>query len=219
MKSIKIILQLLFVMCLITLNNEAKAQVRAQTKNDSDLVQFTGFVVNEDSSKTIPFVTIRINGTNRGSYSDMQGYFSFVAKRSDVLVFTCIGFQPRYFKMPTQTKGTKFKSVVALKVDSFVMEDAIIISRPSAEQMDYMFSRATLPYSDYMNAQNNLRRKPLADEAANLANDGYANARWNFNEYANKAYYNGQPQPIPVLDVFAWGKFIKALENGDLKRK
>ncbi|MCG9881040.1 MAG: carboxypeptidase-like regulatory domain-containing protein [Bacteroidia bacterium] len=191
----------------------------AQTKNDSDLVQFTGFVVTSDSSKTIPFVTIRIKGTSRGTYSDMQGYFSFVAKRSDIIQFTCVGFVPKYFKMPLTSNSTKFKSVVAMDIDSFVMEEAVIIARPSAEQLDYMFSRVSIPYSDYMIAANNLRRKPLAEGAENLSNDGYTNAKWNFNEYANKAYYNGQPQPIPVLDVFAWGKFLKALEKGELKRK
>ncbi len=194
-------------------------KVTAQSRNDSDLVQFTGFVVNHDSTKTIPFATIRINGTSRGTYSDMQGYFSFVAKRSDVLVFTCIGFEPRYFKIPASEKGTKIKSVVALQLDSFIMEDVVIHGYPTPEQMDYMFSRTNIPDDAYELAQNNLRRKPLADIAGNLSYDAEENARWRFNDYANKAYYNGQPQPIPVLDVMAWSKFIKALENGDLKRK
>ncbi|OYU96321.1 MAG: hypothetical protein CFE21_07950 [Bacteroidetes bacterium B1(2017)] len=192
---------------------------KAQSRNDSDLVQFTGFVVNYDSTKTIPFVTIRIKGTSRGSYSDMQGYFSFVAKRSDVLVFTCVGFVPRSFKLPESAKGSKFKSVVAMTVDTFLLEDVVITGHPTAEQMDYMFSRTNLPEDDYTLAMQNLRRKPLADVANSLSYDAYDNARWKFNDYANKAYYNGQPQPIPVLDVMAWGKFIKALQNGDLKRQ
>jgi hypothetical protein len=192
---------------------------KSQSKNDSDLVQFTGFVVNYDSTKTIPFATIRINGTSRGTYADMQGYFSFVAKRSDVLVFTCLGMVPKYYRLPTNSKGTKFKSVVAMEIDSFLLEEAIIIGRPTAEQMDYMFSRTRLPEDDYTLAMQNLRRKPLADQAANLEFDAYDNARWKFNDYANKAYYNGQAQPIPVLDVMAWSKFINALQNGSLKKK
>lgn len=207
------------IICLVVFGFGLNQNAKAQSKNDSDLVQFTGFVVTSDSSKTIPFVTIRIKGTSRGTYSDMQGYFSFVAKRSDIIQFSCIGFEPKNFKMPQKSNSSKFKSVVAMDIDSFIMEEAVIIARPSAEQLDYMFSRVEIPYSDYMIAANNLRRKPLADGAANLSNDGYTNAKWNFNEYANKAYYNGQPQPIPVLDVFAWGKFLKALEKGELKRK
>jgi hypothetical protein len=195
------------------------SKLHAQSRNDSDLVQFTGFVVNHDSTKTIPFATIRINGTSRGTYSDMQGYFSFVAKRSDVLIFTCIGFEPRYFRIPASAKGNKIKSVVALQLDSFIMEDVVIHGYPTPEQMDYMFSRSALPNDAYQLAQNNLRRKPLADISMNMSYDAQENANWRFNDYANKAYYNGQPQPIPVLDVMAWGKFIKALENGDFKRK
>ena len=215
MKNITIIRTIIWVICILGLNQN----LQAQTKNDSDLVQFTGFVLTSDSSKTIPFATIRIMGSSRGTYSDMQGYFSFVAKRTDVLLFTCVGYVPRYFKIPEPSKSSKYKSVVTLQIDSFVMEEAVIIAQPTAEQLDYMFTRVKLPYDDYLIAQNNLRRKPLADEAAALPNDGYTNAKWNFTEYANKAYYNGQPQPIPVLDIFAWGKFLKALEKGDLKRK
>jgi hypothetical protein len=214
MKHIKSLLFLAYILLCAS-----KFDSIAQTQNDSDLVQFTGFVVNYDSTKTIPFATIRISGTSRGTYSDMQGYFSFVAKRSDLLIFTCLGFEPKYYKVPTNTKGKKFKSVVAMELDTFLMEEAVIYDRPTEAQMDYMFSRQKLPISDYTIAEQNLRRKPLSEMAENLPNDGYANASWKFNDYANKAYYNGQAQPIPVLDIFAWSKFLKALENGDLKRK
>lgn len=106
-----------------------------------------------------------------------------------------------------------------MKLDSFIMEDVVIHGYPTAEQLDYMFSRTPLPNNDLTYAQNNLRRKPLSDQANALPNDAYANSRWTFDQYASRAYYNGQPQPIPVLDVVAWSKFLKALQNGDLKRK
>ncbi len=210
-KNIAIIFTLLFL-C-------NSVRTKAQSRNDSDLVQFTGFVVNYDSTKTIPFATIKIKGSRRGTYSDMQGYFSFVAKRSDIIIFTCIGFETLFFTLPNNVKGSKFKSVIAMVEDTFRMEEIVIIGRPTAEQMDYLFSRTKLPEDDYILAQNNLRRKPLKEMADQLENDGADNARWKFNDYANKAYYGGQAQPIPVLDVMAWSKFIQALQNGDLKRK
>jgi hypothetical protein len=193
--------------------------LKAQTRNDSDLVQFTGFVVSLDSAKTIPFVSIRIQGSRRGTYSDMQGYFSFVAKKSDVIVFSSIGFESKYYTFPKDIKGTRFKTVVTLAEDTFMLAEAVIISHPTPEQLDYMFSRVALPDDGYSLAMQNLRQKPLSEMAINMESDGSENARYRFNDYANKAYYNGQPQPIPVLDIAAWSKFLKSLEKGDLKRK
>jgi len=209
----------LIAMFFALLGSNQNLQAQTQTRNDSDLVQFTGFVVSLDSSKTIPFVSIRIEGSRRGTYSDMQGYFSFVAKKSDVIVFSSIGFEPRYFKFPNDIKGIKFKTVVTLVEDTFMLAETVIISHPTPEQLDYMFSRVELPEDGYSLAMQNLRQKPLAEMALSLASDGSENARYRFNDYSNKAYYNGQPQPIPVLDVVAWSKFLKSLEKGDLKRK
>jgi hypothetical protein len=213
----KIFLLVAILFALLGSNQNLHAQT--QTRNDSDLVQFTGCVVSLDSSKTIPFVSIRIEGSRRGTYSDMQGYFSFVAKKSDVIVFSCIGFEPRYYKFPSEIKGSKFKTVVTLVEDTFMLSEAVIISHPTPEQLDYMFSRIELPENGYNLAMQNLRQKPLAEMALNMESDGSENARYRFNDYSNKAYYNGQPQPIPVLDIVAWSKFLKSLEKGDLKRK
>lgn len=191
-----------------------------QEKSPSEsLVQFTGFVVNADSSKTIPFVTIRIQGTNKGTYSDMQGYFSFVAKKSDVILFSCIGFETRAFHFPQNLSGTKHNTVVTLIEDTFYLPEFVARSAPSPEQFNYMFSRADIPMDELALANQNLRKKPLSDLANGMVNDGMANARWTFNNVADKAYYNGQAQPIPVLDVFAWNRFLQSLQSGKKKRK
>ncbi len=194
---------------------------RAQSRpvHDTDLVQFTGFVVSYDSTKTLPFVTIRIAGTTRGTYSDMQGYFSFVAKKSDLVVFTCLGYETRVFNFPPGIKGSRFKTIVTLVEDTFFLEGPTIHGYPTAAQMDYIFSRTKIPMDALATAQQNLRQKPLMDMAETLNNDGFENAQWTFNQYANKMYYNGQTQPIPVLDVFAWSKFLQSLQKGDKKRK
>ncbi len=214
MKSIPYIL---FIFMVFGFSKTSIGQIR--NNQDSDLVQFTGFVVNYDSTKTIPFVTIRIAGTSRGTYSDMQGYFSFVAKKSDLIILSSIGYETKLFKFPEKIKGTKFKSVVTLVEDTFFLQEYVVTNRPSPEQMDYIFSRAKIPMDDYNQAQANLRKKPLDEMAAAMVNDGYENAKWTFNQYANKAYYNGQSQPIPVMDVFAWNQFLKSLQSGKKKRQ
>jgi hypothetical protein len=194
------------------------AQPNQTDKKETELVQFTGFVVNIDSSKTLPYVTIRIKGTNKGTYSDMQGYFSFVAKKSDVIVFSCIGFEPKYFKIQESLPGNKLNSVVTLVEDTFFLPEMVYRPNPTPEELDYMFSRTKIPMDELTIAQNNLRRKPSID-FGELANDALANSSWTFNQVADRAYYAGQAQPIPVLNVFAWNQFLKALDKSKKKKK
>ncbi|MFY8021161.1 MAG: carboxypeptidase-like regulatory domain-containing protein [Bacteroidia bacterium] len=207
---------LLLLISFLGLKN-AMAQTQPASAKNPELVQFTGFVVNIDSSKTLPYVTIRIKGTNKGTYSDMQGYFSFVAKKNDVIVFTCIGFEPRYFKIPETIPGSKLNSVITLVEDTFFLPEMVYRPNPTPEELDYMFSRTTIPMDELTIAQNNLRRKPSID-FGELANDALANSSWTFNQVANRAYYAGQAQPIPVLDVFAWSQFLKSLDKKKKKK-
>ena len=207
---------LLFIITFLGLKN-AMAQTQTASTKNPELVQFTGFVVNIDSSKTLPYVTIRIKGTNKGTYSDMQGYFSFVAKKNDVVVFSCIGFEPRYFKIPETIQGNKLNSVITLVEDTFFLPEMVYRPNPTPEELDYMFSRTNIPMDELTIAQNNLRRKPSVD-FGELANDALANSSWTFNQVADRAYYAGQAQPIPVLNVFAWSQFLKSLDKKKKKK-
>lgn len=207
---------LLFIITFLGLKN-AMAQTQTASTKNPELVQFTGFVVNIDSSKTLPYVTIRIKGTNKGTYSDMQGYFSFVAKKNDVVVFSCIGFEPRYFKISETIQGNKLNSVITLVEDTFFLPEMVYRPNPTPEELDYMFSRTNIPMDELTIAQNNLRRKPSVD-FGELANDALANSSWTFNQVADRAYYAGQAQPIPVLNVFAWSQFLKSLDKKKKKK-
>ena len=63
-------------------------QLHAQMAED-DLVQFSGIVVTADSLKPVPYTNIAIKNTWRGTIADYYGYFSFVAFKSDTIIFSC----------------------------------------------------------------------------------------------------------------------------------
>ncbi|MBK6839366.1 MAG: hypothetical protein IPG90_14770 [Bacteroidetes bacterium] len=44
------------------------------------LVQFSGIVVTSDSLNPVPYTSIMIRNTYRGTVGDYYGFFSFVAK-------------------------------------------------------------------------------------------------------------------------------------------
>ena len=43
--------------------------------------------------------------------------------------------------------------------------------------------------------------------------DGVENGRWYQQAQAEKLYYNGQAQPIPIADIGSWYRFLNSLGN------
>lgn len=191
----------------------------AQQQRDTDLLQFSGFVVNYDSSKTIPFATIRLNGTNKGTYSDMSGYFSFVARKTDVIVFSCVGYKTQAFRFPDNIQGNKFNMIIPMEEDTFALPEYITNSYPSREEFDYYFPRMKIPEDELNLAYHNLRKKPTEEMANNMSYNSEENARWTLRQQSISQSYTGQVTPIRLLDPLAWAQFIKSLKKGDLKRK
>jgi len=192
---------------------------KAQNNKDNDLVQFSGFVLSYDSTRTVPYATIRISGSYRGTYSDMSGYFSFVAKKTDTVVFSSIGFKYKAFLFPTNLQSSKFNTVIALEEDTFYLPEYVIKPYPTLQEFDYYFVKTKIPDDELSIAYSNLRRKPLADFSNNMSYDAKEAGRWTTSQQALQQSYTGQVTPIKILDPFAWGKFIKAIESGDFNRK
>ena len=72
---------------------------------DSLYVQFSGVVVTADSLQPVPFVNIIIEGTYRGSMSDLGGFFSIIARKNETISFSSVGFKTVVYHVPdTLTK-------------------------------------------------------------------------------------------------------------------
>lgn len=182
-------------------------------QQDSDIVQLSGFVITHDSSKVLPYVSVRVNGSNRGTYSDMGGYFSLAVKKSDFIVFTSIGLRPVEYKVPQNVDGYKVNCVIPMSDDTFYLPEAVIHSYPTPEEFDYYFTHAKIPQDQLNIAFQNLKRNTLMMDAIKLSPDGQEAANWQFRQQFEKNYYAGQAQPIKILDYNAWSQFLQSLRK------
>lgn len=73
-----------YVLLFITLFGVAKAQ-----DISDEIIQFSGYILTPDTLMGIPFASIKISGTNRGTMSNEEGFFSFAAKEGDTILFSC----------------------------------------------------------------------------------------------------------------------------------
>lgn len=193
-------------------------QLIAQEAED-ELVQFSGIVVTADSLIPVPYTNISIKNTHRGTISDYYGYFSFVAFKSDTIVFSAVGFKKGVFSIPDTITGSRYSLIQVMASDTIMLTQTVIYPWPSKEKFKEAFLKYDVPDDDYERAKKNLDIAQLREMSANYPMDGSMNFRNSMQLYQDKLYYNGQTQPITILNPFAWAEFIKAWKEGKFKRK
>ncbi|MCX6252704.1 MAG: carboxypeptidase-like regulatory domain-containing protein [Bacteroidetes bacterium] len=211
MNSLPRIIPFLFFLILI---NTIQAQ-----ETDKDLVQFSGITITADSLNPVPFTKILIRNTKKGTTSDVNGYFSFVAKKHDSIIFTALGFKPERFIIPDTITKNRYSLIQLMTADTITLPAAYIFPWPTLEDFKRAFVNTEIPDDDLTRAKKNLNPDDLRRRMENYPMDG----TMNFNNYietqTSRLYYFGQQQPFAIFNPFAWAKFIKAWKEGKFKRK
>ena len=186
---------------------------------EADLIQFSGIVVTADSLQPVPYTNIAIKNTWRGTIADYYGYFSFVAFKSDTIIFSSVGFKTGFFPIPDSITGNRYSMIQVMTNDTIMLSQTVIYPWPSKESFKEAFLKFDVPDDDFERAKKNMNQAQLASIAENYPMDGSMNFRHSMQLYQQKLYYNGQTQPITILNPFAWAEFIKAWKEGKFKRK
>ena len=216
-------LKSIFLFCLfIRFSLSISAQentVAWQEKAKHDLVQFSGIVVEGDSLRPIPYTSIMIKNSNRGTVSDYFGYFSFVVQEGDTLEFTGIGYQDAAFIIPDTLTTNKYSLIQVLSVDSIRLKEVVVYPWPSKEQFKQAFLKLDVPDDDLARAEKNMVRADMKERMTGMAMDASLNYKYSMQQYQSKLYYAGQLPPNNLLNPIAWSKFIKAWKNGEFSNK
>ncbi|MHC1706117.1 MAG: carboxypeptidase-like regulatory domain-containing protein [Bacteroidales bacterium] len=189
----------------------------AQPERDKDLIQFSGVVVSADSLQPIPFCDVYIQNAHRGTTSDYNGYFSFVAKKKDFIEFTAMGYKKAVFVIPDTITRDRYSLIQAMTSDTIFLSESVIYPWPSVEQFKEAFIKLKIPDDDYELARKNLAQAEVRERAKNYPMDGNMNYRNYIDKQTSKLYYVGQLPPNNLLNPFAWAQFIKMWREGKLK--
>jgi hypothetical protein len=189
----------------------------AKSQKEDKLVQFSGVVVNAESLDPLPYTTILIKNTNRGTIADYYGFFSFVAQQGDTISFTSVGFKRTQFIIPTDLEESKFSLIQVLHSDTVTLPEAQIYSWPSREQFKHAFMSLNIPDDDLERARRNMAKDLMAERFNAMPMDGSMNYRNQMQQHQSRIYYAGQAPPISLLNPAAWANFVKAWKEGDFK--
>lgn len=187
--------------------------------NDDDLIQFSGVIVTGDSLEAVPFVNIIIEDSHRGTMSDVNGYFSFVAQKGDSITFSAIGFHRQGIVLPDSLIDKKYSMIQILNRDTVQLAEAIIYPWPTREQFREAFLALDLPETDAERAARNLARAEMIERRQAMPADGSENFKYQMQNYQNRIYYAGQAPPMNIFNPIAWAKFVEAWRDGAFKKK
>jgi len=185
------------------------------------LIQFTGVIMTETNNELVPvpYANVYMKNRSRGSYSDMKGFFSFVATKGEKVVFSCVGYKTTEIVIPDTLKDTRYSVVQLLSKDNINLPATIIFPWPSREHFKVEFLAMDIKDELHRRAMENLAEKEMRRMRRELAADGKETTRLFLQEKANQTYYSGQFRPMNIFNPLAWAKFIEAWKKGEFKQK
>ena len=189
-------------------------------QEQKDLVQFSGVVVTADSLKPLPYVSVIIRNTWRGTLTDYFGFFSFVARMKDTIDFSSLGYKKSTFVIPDTLTSNRYSLIQMMQGDTIVLRETIIYPWPTKEQFKEAFMNLRIPDDDLERARKNLAQAEMQVLYENMPMDGSMNFRNQMMQQQSKLYYaGGQVPPNYLLNPIAWARFVEEWQNGDFKRK
>jgi hypothetical protein len=188
----------------------------AQDEKDRKVVQLSGIILNADSTDAIPGVNIYVPTKGRGTSSNRFGYFSMPVAEGDSVVFSFIGLKRQTFKVPENVDEDKLSLILTMQEDAFTLGEVEVMPYPTEEE----FKNAVLA----MNVEDeipldrgNLSPQLLLRWAEQMPASGNENFRGFQNQQMMQIQDRYGPRSFPLLNPFAWAKFIQSIKNGDLK--
>ena len=193
----------------------------AQKTADSTLVQFSGVVLDGSDQYLypIPYTNVYVQGKNRGTYSDFQGFFSIVVEKGDVIEFSAVGYKPIEFTIPDTMANQRYSVVQLMTKDTINLPETVIFPWPSREHFKLEFLAMDVSSEMQERAMINLAKENLEKMRYEVASDGNEHADYYLRQQAAKNYYIGQVPPMNIFNPLAWAKFFKAWKEGKFKRK
>lgn len=191
-----------------------------QAQNQKEIIQFSGVIVDEDSTSTGLFgVHVYVPKAGRGTVTNQYGYFSMPVLEGDSVIISAVGYRKQNIMIPGD-QGDSYTVLVELATDTTILSIVEIFPFPTEESFKEAVLALNLPVDDEAQ-KDNLGQEVLERMAQAMPMD----ASQNYKYYMNQQFYDlhnayGQQRfNNPLLNPINWASFIKSVRRGDLKQK
>ncbi|MBV20469.1 MAG: membrane receptor RagA [Cytophagia bacterium] len=189
------------------------------SQGQKKIIQLSGVVVGQDSISGVGGVHVYVPKAGRGTTSNPYGYFAMPVLAEDSIIVSAIGYQKQSFIMPGD-KGVSVTLFIELKPDTTILPELEIFPYPTEELFKKAVLAVELPNRrDLENLDKSLDKDLLRRMYNNEAMSANMNYKYFMDQQMMATSTKYQLPSNPLLNPFAWVKFIKAIKRGDFKRK
>ncbi|MDN5205065.1 carboxypeptidase-like regulatory domain-containing protein [Fulvivirgaceae bacterium BMA10] len=198
----------LLILILLMVFHENQAQKR-------NVIKISGVVVDADTVNVVPYVSISVRNSLRGTFSDNSGHFSIFVRELDTLDFSAIGYKKAVFVVPETLKDPYYSLIQLMRREILQLEEVEIIAWPSTEDFVRAFHEIKLPRSqadEIFLAKDNLN---------DVLRKEYEEDKFYYDQMRYSKLYNttGIAPPNNFLNPITWTNFIRDWRNGVFKSK
>jgi hypothetical protein len=192
-----------------------------QTAGDTSLIQFSGVVLDGSTEQLfpIPYANILVKEKNRGTYSDLKGFFSIVVQKGDVVRFSAIGYKDVEFLIPSDLKDDRYSLVQLMSQDTINLPETVVFPWPSRDHFKQEFLAMDVTPELQERAAANMANEALRRMRNDVPRDPAETAGYYLRQQSNQYYSIGQAPPMNIFNAAAWKRFFDAWKRGDFKRK
>ncbi len=189
---------------------------------ESDLVQISGMVVAEEAGELepVPFANIAVLNTSRGTFTNMDGFFSIVVRKGETIVVSAIGYESGRYTVPDTLMDKRYTLFQILSRDtSLTLPTAVIYPWPSKDYFSIEFLAMDVSNELSLRAKENLSERYMASLRRGMPADGGETSSHFLRQQARSYYHYGQMPPMNIYNPLAWAEFIRAWREGKFKRE
>ncbi|MEZ4985935.1 MAG: carboxypeptidase-like regulatory domain-containing protein [Saprospiraceae bacterium] len=194
---------------------------RLHAQEESDVVQFSGMVLDGTTQELfpVPYVNILVVDKGRGTYSDFNGFFSIVVEKGDVIEFSAVGYKTVQYAIPDTLKDNRYSLVQLMTQDAVNLPETVVFPWPSRDHFRLEFLAMDVTPELQKTASKNTAKETLERMRNEVASDGVENSSFYLRQQSREYYYIGQRPPMNIFSPVAWKQFFDAWQRGDFKKK
>lgn len=190
----------------------------AQDDPSKDLLQLSGVVVSGDSLTPVPFTSVIIKGSNRGTICDYFGFFSLVVRKNDTIQFRSLGYTEAEVIVDDTLSDTRYSMIQMLQRDTLTLPATDVYPWPSKEQFRDAFLSLNTTQDDYDRAFANLTNENIRMALNGTPTSAQANSSLAIQREYTRLYQQGQMPSGNLLNPLAWAQFVDAWKKGKFKK-
>ena len=178
----------------------------------AQVVNVTG-VVTDETNQTLPGVNIVVKGTDKGTVTDVNGYYDISGNKGDILVFTFIGFKKEEIRIESERMD------VSMSMDAVNLDEVVAIGYGNVRKKDITSSITSIEGTE-------LAKTPMRGNFTESL-QGLAAGVQVFNTEGSPGStptviirgatsINGDPNPMYVVDGIPIGKNVNQINSEDI---